>query len=325
MRAKGMHPDLIKNKSYKMKKITKITVLIAMLMGVVMTAQQDPHYTQYMYNQNVLNPAYAGTRGDLSIGLLARTQWVGIDGAPDTQTFNIHGMTGLGLGIGASVIHDKIGPIEETNLMLDLSYALQVSDKGKLSFGIKGSYNMLNKLMQSATEIIDQGDPLINEDYKTGYPNIGAGLLYYTDKFYMGLSVPGIMESFEYEKNGGHITTDISDSRHYFGTMGYVFDLDNNLKFKPSVMVKLVKGSPVSFDLNGSLFINDMFEIGLSYRDGDSIDALLGVQASPSLRVGYAYDHTLTPLGDYNTGSHELMLLFDMDFVKKRIKSPRYF
>ena len=299
--------------------------MIALLMGVMLYGQQDPHYTQYMYNQNVLNPAYAGTRGDLSIGLLGRTQWVGIEGAPDTQTLNIHGMTGLGLGVGGSLIHDRIGPIDETNMMLDLSYGIRVSERGKLSFGVKGSYNMINRLMNSATEIIDQGDPFFDMDTKSSYPNIGAGLMYYTDKFYVGLAVPEILESFEYTNASNHITTDVSDTRHYFATMGYVFDLSNNLKLKPSFMLKMVKGAPISLDLNTSLFINELFEVGLSYREGDSIDALLGVQATPNIRVGYAYDHTLTPLGNYNSGSHELMLLFDLDFARKHIKSPRYF
>ena len=299
--------------------------MIAILTGVLLYGQQDPHYTQYMYNQNVLNPAYTGTRGDLSIGLLGRTQWVGIEGAPDTQTLNIHGMTGFGLGVGGSVIHDRIGPIDETNVMLDLSYGIRLTERGKLFFGVKGSYNMINRLMNSATEIIDQGDPFFDMDTKSAYPNIGAGAMYYTEKFYVGVSVPEIMESFEYANSNNHITTDVSDTRHYFATMGYVFDLSNNLKLKPSFMLKMVKGAPVSLDLNTSLFINELFEVGVSYREGDSIDALLGVQATPNIRVGYAYDHTLTPLGNYNSGSHELMLLFDMDFAKKHIKSPRYF
>jgi type IX secretion system PorP/SprF family membrane protein len=308
-----------------MKKTTNILVVFTLLLTGFVYGQQDPHYTQYMYNQNVLNPAYAGSRGDLSIGLLGRTQWVGIEGAPDTQTLNVHGALGRGLGLGMSVIHDEIGPIEETNLMLDLSYTLPVSERGKLAFGVKGSYNMLNNNLNSATSIIDASDPFFQEDYKNAYPNVGAGLYYYTDKFYLGLSVPGIMESFDYTTSNNNVQTDVSDKMHYFGTMGYVFDLSDNLKFKPSTMVKMVQGSPISLDLNGSLFINDMFEVGLSWRHQDSIDALIGVQASKNIRIGYAYDYTLTRLADFNSGSHELMLLFDLDFAKKHIKSPRFF
>ncbi len=308
-----------------MKKITNLLVVFTLLLAGVVYGQQDPHYTQYMYNQNVLNPAYAGSRSDLSIGLLGRTQWVGIDGAPDSQTLSLSGRLGYGLGAGLSVIHDQIGPIEETNLSLDLSYTLPVSATGNLAFGIKGSYNMLNNDLFSKTNVIDENDPFYLEDYKNAYPNVGAGLYYYTDKFYAGLAVPGIMESFTYERTGGQVQTDVSDAMHFFGTLGYVFTISENLKFKPSTMVKMVQGSPISLDLNASLFLNDLFEFGLSWREGDSIDAIIGVQATPSIRVGYAYDHTLTRLTDYNSGSHELMLLFDLDFAKKNIKSPRYF
>jgi type IX secretion system PorP/SprF family membrane protein len=307
-----------------MKRVTNLILVFTILFTGLVYGQQDPHYTQYMYNQNILNPAYAGSRGDLSIGLLARTQWVGIDGAPDTQTLNIHSAIGKGLGLGLSVIHDQIGPVEESNLALDVSYTLPVSDSGNLAFGVKGSFSFMNVGLFSQTDIIDATDVVFREDYKDTYPNVGAGLYYYTDKFYAGLSVPNILENYSYTLNG-HLFEDVSDKMHWFGTMGYVFDLSENLKLKPSTMVKMVAGSPISIDLNASLFINELFEVGLSYRDGDSIDALLGVQASPNIRIGYAYDYTLTNLGNYNSGSHELMLLFDLDFAKKHIKSPRFF
>jgi type IX secretion system PorP/SprF family membrane protein len=307
-----------------MKRVTNLILVFTILFTGLVYGQQDPHYTQYMYNRNILNPAYAGSRGDLSIGLLARTQWVGIDGAPDTQTLNIHSAIGKGLGLGLSVIHDQIGPVEESNLALDVSYTLPVSDSGNLAFGVKGSFSFMNVGLFSQTDIIDATDVVFREDYKDTYPNVGAGLYYYTDKFYAGLSVPNILENYSYTLNG-HLFEDVSDKMHWFGTMGYVFDLSENLKLKPSTMVKMVAGSPISIDLNASLFINELFEVGLSYRDGDSIDALLGVQASPNIRIGYAYDYTLTNLGNYNSGSHELMLLFDLDFAKKHIKSPRFF
>lgn len=288
--------------------------------------QQDPHYTQYMYNQNVINPAYAGTQSDLSIGLLGRTQWVGIEGAPNTQTISVNGALGKGVGGGLSVIHDVTGPIIETNLSLDVSYSLPVSEGGNLAFGLKGSYNLIDNNLYTDTIIIDEADPFYQEDFKTSYPNIGAGIYYYTDKFYAALSVPGFMESFQYKTNTtGHIQTDVSDSMHFFGTLGYVFTINDNLKFKPSTMIKVSKGAPISLDLNGSFFIKEKFEIGLSWREGDSIDGIIGIQATPNIRIGYAYDHTLTNLGNYNSGSHELMLLFDFDFIKKKSKSPRYF
>jgi len=301
-----------------MKKITNLLVVFTLLLAGLVYGQQDPHYTQYMYNQNILNPAYAGSRGDLSIGLLGRTQWVGIDGAPDTQTLNVHSAVGSNLGLGLSAIHDQIGPLDETNLMADISYTIQVSENGNLAAGVKGSYNLVNF---NATHPIDEHDLDLVTPEKDSYPNIGAGLYYYTDKFYLGLALPNFLEGYERSTK----FSDISDKRHYFASMGYVFDVSDNLKFKPSMQVKMVQGSPISLDLNGSFFINDLFEVGLSWREGDSIDAIVGVQVDPSIRIGYAYDHTLTPLGNYNSGSHELMLLFDLDFAKKHIKSPRFF
>ncbi len=209
--------------------------------------------------------------------------------------------------------------------MLDLSYGLPVGANSKLSFGIKGSYNFLNVNLINGTVRNDNNDVLFTQDITEKAPNVGAGLFFNTSKFYAGISVPNILENKIYTRSIGHTIQDVSDKMHFFGTLGYVFDLSDNLKFKPSTMVKMVSGAPVSFDLNGSLFINEMFELGLSWREGDSIDAIIGVQASPQIRLGYAYDHTLTHLGDYNSGSHELMLLFDFDFAKKYIKSPRFF
>jgi len=291
-----------------------------------MYGQQDAHYTQYMYNQNILNPAYAGSTGDLSIGLLGRTQWLGIDGAPDTQTLNLNSNLGHNLGAGLSILHDKIGPVEETNLAADISYTIKTSYLGKLAFGIKGSYSFLN-IGLASTEYQDSGDVAFDTDYSGSYPNVGVGLYYYTDKFYAGVAIPALLERYKYEFNGFELS-DVSDKIHYFGTLGYVFDLNSNLKLKPSALVKIVEGSPISLDFNASLFINELFEVGLSYRDRDAIDLILGVQATPKIRVGYAYDHTISNLGAFNSGSHELMLQFDIDFKKLApgfIKSPRFF
>ena len=307
-----------------MKRTTNLLVAVTLLFSSMLTAQQDPHYTQYMYNQNIINPAYAGSGSDLSIGFLARTQWVGIEGAPDTQTLNIHGILGRRVGLGLSVIHDRIGPVEESNLALDFSYTIPTSSTGNLAFGIKGSFSFMNVGLLTETDIVDETDVVFMDDYKDTYPNIGAGIYYYTSKFYAGVAVPGILENYNYTLNG-HLFEDVSDNIHWFGTLGYVFDLNDNLKLKPSTMLKMTKGAPISIDLNASLFINDLFEVGLSYREGDSLDVILGFQATPKLRIGYAYDYTLTNLGSYNSGSHELMLLFDMSFTKKHIKSPRFF
>ncbi len=229
-----------------------------------------------MYNQNILNPAYAGSAADLSIGLLGRMQWVGIEGAPQTQTLNVHGVLGRGLGAGISVIHDELGPVEETNLAVDLSYTIKTGEEGRLAFGIKGTYNFLNVGLFSETQVVEQTDPAFFRDYSGSYPNVGAGVYYYTKKFYVGFSMPGLLENYKYDVDG-LLFKDVSDERHLFGTLGYVFELNDNLKFKPSAMVKMVSGAPISLDVNGTLFINDKFEVGLSWREGDSVDGILGI------------------------------------------------
>ena len=283
----------------------------------IVFGQQDPQYTQYMYNMNILNPAYAGSMGVGSIGLLGRTQWVGVEGAPQTFTVSAHAPFGNNLGVGLSVIHDEIGPAKEDNLYLDVSYTLRVSEEGRLAFGIKGGVTFLD-VRQFIT--VDP-DPL-NVPVNQTSPNFGAGLYYYTDKFYLGLSAPNFLETTHLEKGNGSVST-ASEKMHYFLTSGYVFDIADNLKLKPSTMVKATAGAPLSIDLSANLLIDEKFEIGVSHRLDDSISGLLGFQVNRDFRIGYAYDYTMTRFGDFNSGSHEIMLLFN--FNRRNLKSPRFF
>lgn len=280
-------------------------------------AQQDPQYTQYMYNMNILNPAYAGSQGVTSIGILGRTQWVGVEGSP--QTFTVAGHTALGnnLGIGLSLIHDEIGPAREDNAYADISYTIRVSEEGRLAFGIKAGVTFLNVRELFTLE----PDPL-NVPVNQTSPNFGAGLYYYTDKFYLGLSAPNFLETIHLRKGNGIVST-ASEKMHYFLTSGYVFNVGENLKLKPSTMIKAAAGAPLSVDLSANLLLDDKFEFGLNYRFDDSVSAMVGFQVNQDFRIGYAYDHTLTPFGNFNSGSHEIMLLFN--FNRNNINSPRFF
>lgn len=279
--------------------------------------QQDPQYTQYMYNMNVLNPAYAGSKGITSIGLLGRTQWVGVEGAPRTVTLSMHSPIGRAVGIGLSVIHDEIGPVKEDNIYADFSYTIFTSSTGRLAFGLKAGVTFMDV---RELEMVDP-DPLNIPIHKTS-PNFGAGVYYYTDKFYVGLSAPNFLETKHLEKEGGVVST-ASDKMHYFLTSGYVFDIADNLKLKPSTMIKATAGAPISVDLSLNLLVDEKVELGLSHRFDDSISALVGFQVNDDFRVGYAYDYTTTRFGNFNSGSHEIMLLFD--FNRKNVKSPRFF
>ncbi|NLP57873.1 type IX secretion system membrane protein PorP/SprF [Lutibacter sp. B1] len=301
-----------------MKKTKLLLGVLTLLSITTIFGQQDAQYTQYMYNMNVLNPAYAGSKGVTSIGLLGRSQWVGVDGAPQTVTLSIHSPIGKFVGLGFSVIHDEIGPVKEDNVYVDFSYTIFTSDEGRLAFGLKGGVSFLD--VREVNQVED-GDPL-NIPINKVSPNFGAGIYYYTNRFYVGLSVPNFLETRYLEKNKGIYST-ASEKMHYFLTSGLVFDLSDNLKFKPSFMFKAVSGAPLSVDLSGNILLDEKFEVGLSYRIDDSISGMIGLNVNNDFRIGYSYDYTITRFGNYNSGSHEIMLLFD--FNRKMIKSPRFF
>jgi len=310
-----------------MKNRKIIIALVGLLLWITDSyAQQDAQYTQYMYNMNVINPAYAGSRGTLSLGLLARSQWTNVDGGPKTMTFDAHAPVGKKVGMGFSVIADEIGPAKEQNIYADFSYTINTSDEGRLAFGLKAGVTLLNvNLLDVVLPQTSTGDdPLFDENINDAFPNIGAGVYYYNDKWYAGFSVPNLLKSEHLDKD--NINTKASEEIHYFLTTGYVFEFSSTLKFKPSVMVKAVTGAPVSFDLNANLLMYDRFEVGASYRWQDAVSILFNFGVTRSFRVGYAYDYTISEFSNSNTGgSHELMLLYDISFSKKNLKSPRFF
>jgi type IX secretion system PorP/SprF family membrane protein len=309
-----------------MKKITIFLAFGFLLFFNETNAQQDPQYTQYMYNMNVVNPAYAGSRGTLSLGLLGRSQWTSVDGAPKTLTFDVHAPLGKKVGVGLSVIADEIGPAKETNIYADFSYTLTTSEEGRLAFGLKGGVTLLNVNLLDVVlpQTSSAGDPVFDENINDTFPNFGAGVYYYTNKWYAGFSVPNILKSEHLDKD--NINTKASEEVHYFLTGGYVFDLSSTVKFKPSLMFKGVAGAPVSVDINANFLMYDRFEVGASYRIEDAVSLLFNFGVTPDFRIGYAYDYTISEFSNSQTGgSHEIILLYDIDFSKKNVKSPRFF
>lgn len=282
------------------------------------SAQQDPQYTQYMYNMSIINPGYVGTKGVWSIGLLGRSQWVNVDGAPKTATLSVNGPLWKRLSGGLSIIHDEIGPAKEDNLYLDLAYSIRVSEKSNLSLGIKGGFTFLNVGLLSTNE---ENDPL-NVPVNQTSPNFGAGLYYYTDRIYIGLSAPNLIETRHLEHKN-NIANTSREEIHYFLTGGYVFDISENLKLKPSALVKAVAGAPLSVDLSANMLFEEKFEVGLSYRFDDSISGMIAMNVNKDFRIGYAYDYTTSNFGQFNSGSHEIMIL--IDFYRRSLKSPRFF
>ncbi|NNL15308.1 MAG: type IX secretion system membrane protein PorP/SprF [Flavobacteriaceae bacterium] len=299
----------------------KLYIILVSLLSFQISAQQDPQFTQYMYNMNVINPAYAGSRENLSLGLLYRNQWQGLDGAPKTGTFFGHAPVGKNVGLGLSVISDEIGPVKETNVYADFSYTLRLGGMHKLALGLKAgaTYHDIGLV---GLGLISANDPFFSENISSTTPNIGAGAFYYTDNYYLAISVPNILNSVHLDDNGNNIG---SETAHYFVTGGYVFQVSKNTKLKPSFLVKSAFDAPTSFDVNLNALFYEKFEIGASYRLEDSFSGLVNISISPSLRIGYAYDHVSSDINAYAPASHEFMLLFDLKFPRKISRSPRYF
>ena len=286
-----------------------------------MHGQQDPQYTQYMYNMNVINPAYAGSKENLSFGLLYRTQWSGIDGAPKTGTFFGHLPVGEKVGLGLSIISDEHGPVKETNAYADFSYTLRLGGEHRLAFGLKAGATF-HDIGLAGIDVVDPNDPFFSQNINSTTPNIGAGFFYYTDNYYLAGSVPNILNSVHLDANGNQLG---SEATHYFLTGGYVFALSPNAKLKPSFLVKSSFDAPTSFDINANMLFYEKFEIGASYRLDDSFSGLINFAITPSLRIGYAYDSVTSDIKRYAPASHEFMLLFDLNFPKNVSRSPRYF
>jgi type IX secretion system PorP/SprF family membrane protein len=309
-----------------MKRI--FTAALVLLMVSHSEAQQDPHYTQYMYNMNVMNPAYAGSKENLAVGLLYRMQWVDIEGAPNTGTLSVHSPVGNNVGLGLSAISDRIGPVEENNIYGDFSYTLNLGGEHRLAFGIKAgaTFHKVGLFDEIYENVPDVDDPAFRENIDNTYLNLGAGFFYYTQNYYLALSVPNMLkakhldvtqtgEDFEF---GG-------ETQHYFLTGGYVFQLNENTKFKPSFMLKSAFGAPSSLDVSANALFFEKFEIGATYRLEDSFGGMVNYAITPNIRLGYAYDHIVSDLKVSTPASHEFMLLFDLNFPRKVSVSPRYF
>lgn len=293
-----------------------------MFFSAVGFAQQDAQYTQYMYNTININPAYAGSRGAMSIFGLYRTQWIGLDGAPETSSFSLNTpINNSNLGLGVSLVNDKIGPTNENTFSADLSYTIPTSETFKLSFGIKGTANLFN-LDINKLNPEHQGDPQFQDLGNKFSPNIGAGVYWHSDKAYIGLSVPNFIETTRYSDNDYAI---FKDKINYYLIAGYVFDLDSYTKFKPAVLTKMVEGAPLQVDLSANFMFNDKFTIGLAYRWSAALSAMAGFQVTDGLFIGYAYDRETTRLNNYNSGSHEIFLRFEFLNNYSRITSPRFF
>lgn len=293
-------------------------------------AQQDAMFTHYMYNTLAINPAYAGSRDALTVTALHRSQWVGFDGAPVTQTLTMHTpIFNNKIGLGLSVLNDKIGPVNNTSINADFAYKIHLSNKGILAFGLKGGINIMQGDLTSL-ELDQTGDEAFSQDIESDLlPNFGFGVYYSTEKWYVGFSTPKLLENdFETSSSQGG-TKLASEQRHYFLIAGTVFNLDQtgNLKLAPTTFVKVTNGAPIQADLTAMFILKDKIEMGAMYRTSDAAGLLLGYNFTEYLRLGYSFDWSFeNSTADYNSGSHEIMLRYDFVFKdKSKIRSPRYF
>ena len=285
-------------------------------------AQQDAQYTQYMYNTININPAYAGSRGVMSIFGLHRTQWVGLDGAPTTNAFSLNTpINNSNLGLGLSVVNDRIGPTSDNTVSADVSYTVPMSENYKLSFGIKASGNMFN-LDTSKLTPLQQNDPNLNNFNNEFSPNFGAGVYLHSDKLYFGLSVPNFLQDSKFNDNEVAV---FEERMTFYAIGGYVFDLSQSIKFKPAFLTKVVQGSPLQVDVSANFLFFDKLMIGSAYRWDAAVSALAGFQVTDGLFIGYSYDMDTTRLRNYNSGSHEIFLRFELFNKVSKMVSPRFF
>jgi len=304
------------------------------MMFVTMSyAQQNSQFTQYMYNMSALNPAYAtAEEGQINFGGLYRAQWVGSVGGPQTGTFFVHSPLIKNVEAGLSVVNDRIGDVvNETNVFADFAYVLDLG-KNKLSFGLKGGVTFYDTDFHNFQLVDPNPDPAFANSVSRIFPNVGVGLFYFSDNYYLGMSAPNMLESKHLDRNDGIYTATGTENIHYYITGGYVFNLNGDkLKLKPAFMAKAVTGAPISIDVTANVLINNVFEIGVAHRIEDSFSGLVNFRVFQNMRIGYAYDHTITNLSRFNSGSHEFILLFDLNKNKKKNtvpgydKSPRFF
>jgi type IX secretion system PorP/SprF family membrane protein len=302
-----------------------LLLIISMAACFVSNAQFDPNFTQYMFNEAIINPGYAGSRECLSGTMLYRQQWVGLDGAPTTLTGSIHSpiMNGK-LGAGINFVNEKIGVSQRTAVSANGAYRLGLKN-ATLSFGLQLG---LVSLSENLSQLNLQNDQqfMISSGKRTA-PNLGFGMFYSTAKWYGGVSIPRmIYNRIDVASGSTEIQNSFkADYFHYYLTGGGVVNINSMMKLRPNAMLKVVKGAPAQLDVNANLLFNDMIWAGVGYRTGDAVNLLIGAFINKQLRIGYSYDYTLSMLQDYNTGSHEVMLGYDLNFNKDKVVSPRYF
>ncbi|MGD1947246.1 MAG: type IX secretion system membrane protein PorP/SprF [Croceivirga sp.] len=310
-------------KAIQINTVFKKTVLVLpLLLLFQLQAQQDPQFTQYMYNTLTVNPGYAGSRGHLSVLGMHRSQWVGVNGAPTSQVLAIDGPVGERAGLGIVATYDELGPSNELFLDGNFAYTLPIgANSQRLSLGLKAGGRIFN-VDFSEGNIQNPDLAFQNNIENRFFPTIGAGVYYHTERGYLGFAVPNFFSEDHYNGETQEIAT---ERLHYFLIAGIIRDLTADIKFKPALFMKWVPGAPVIADLSANFMFRETVTAGIAYRWDDSFSGLLGLQISPALNIGYAYDRTTTDLRNFNSGTHEVFLRFELISRENRLKSPRFY
>ena len=305
-----------------MKYITTLVLILLASVSHNINAQQQGQYTQYMYTPSLLNPAYVGVVEVMNINFLHRSQWVGIKGAPTSQALVFTTPLNSKLGLGLSIINDKIGPATETNFAADISYILQLNEKGlNLSFGMKGGFQYLNVDFNKLT-IQNPNDPYLEGNINSRFsPNVGAGVYLYNNNWYLGLSSPSLL-STEHYKNSK--VSKVSNASHYYFVGGKNFTVNDAIQVKPAFLVRGVTGAPISIDLSLNFLFHKKFTAGISYRNKASIGGMINLKVNHYLSMGYAYDYETTDLSYFSGGSHEIILRCSFNKLIKGVSQPTW-
>jgi type IX secretion system PorP/SprF family membrane protein len=313
---------LIKHSNMK-KTINILCICLMWASSQTLLGQSDPMFTQYMFNELYINPAYAGSREYLSATALVRQQWVGLDGAPSTQTLSAHKpIFGNRIGAGLTFVNEAIGVSKRTQINANGAYRLPMG-KNTLSFGLQLGLASISENLASLGLASD--NQFATNTGRRLAPNMGFGTYYVTPKWYVGLSIPRLMQNRLDGSNGEVQNRVYVADWHYFIAAGSLHAINADWKIKPALMMKAVQGAPLQVDVNALGIFRDRIWGGLGFRTGDALSLLLGMQINQQLRAGYSYDYTTTALGNFNSGSHELMLGYDFNFEKDKVVSPRYF
>ncbi len=309
----------------------KVRLIILSIFFIVLClegyGQQKPVLSQYMFNGLVLNPAYAGRHDYTTFTAMYRDQWINVPGAPKLTTFaGQSGFKDRNIGIGLVVSEDRIGVHSNLSFYGNYAYVLRIRGGAKLSMGLQGGMDVLRSDWSQLT-LDDINDPVLTGSESNLFPNFGTGLYYFTESYYIGFSVPYILTSRKTKNND--LFRDVRHSRNYYLTGGLLFDLGYKVKIKPSGLLRIEDNMPLGFDLNLNLYYDEIIDIGLSYRSGDSMIGILGLQVNKYLKFSYAYDYIISSLTTYTKGSHELMLQYRINFSAPKhhrmCPQPMYF